>query len=253
MQEYIKEGSKRQIAFEAAGLSDLKDCGASVAQLLWFDETALATRMVDRASSHPAAAREFGAMLAAVHSHGSDRVFGQAPPDFDLAMHAGGTMGEEFLPLVTEGSRPWGEFYAEDRLLPYLDSSLSNGSIDRVGANVIHALAERLRDGVFDTDDEPSVLHGDLWSGNVMWSPSGAVLIDPASHAGHRESDLAQLTVFGAPHYEDIIAGYDEVLLPADGWRDRVGLHQLHILIVHASLFGGGYGNQTVGTAKKYV
>ena len=257
MNEFIKHGSRRQIAFEAAGLTDLADCGAAVAELLWTEETSLATRMVEKASPTPEAAREFGSMLAALHGHGSDRVFGQAPPGFDVVEHGGGTMGDEFLPVISaeeaDKDRAWGEFYAEDRLLPYLDSSLSNGSIDSAGDDIIHRLAERLRDGEFDTDDEPSVLHGDLWSGNVMWSPEGAVLIDPASHTGHRESDLAQLTVFGVPHYEQIIEGYEQTTPLSDGWRDRVGLHQLHILIIHASLFGGGYGSQTVNTAKKYL
>lgn len=250
---FIKRGSRRQIAFEAAGLADLAAHGASVAELAWVEETSLATVMIECGSASREHAREFGRMLAGVHEHGGDRVFGQAPPGFDLAEHGVGTMGEETLPLVAGGERRWGEFYAEDRLLPYLDSSLANGSIDQGGADVIHALAERLRDGAFDTDDRPSILHGDLWSGNIMWSPAGGVLIDPASHAGHRESDLAQLTVFGAPHYEEIIDGYEEVHPLTGGWRGRVGLHQLHILIVHASLFGGGYGRQTVTTAARYL
>lgn len=257
MDEFVKRGSRRQIAFEAAGLADLAQCGARAAELLWADETSLATRMVAQVSPDVGMAREFGAMLAELHGHGHDRAFGQAPPDFDVAVHGGGTMGDEFLPVISteeaDKDRAWGEFYAEDRLLPYLDSSLSNGSIDSAGANIIHRLAEKLRDGEFDTDDKPSVLHGDLWSGNVMWSPEGAVLIDPASHTGHRESDLAQLTVFGVPHYEQIIDGYEQTAPLSDGWRDRAGLHQLHILIIHASLFGGGYGSQTVNTAKKYL
>ena len=250
---FVKRGSRRQIAFEAAGLADLAAHGARAAELAWVEETSLATVRIESAPATREHARELGRMLAGLHSHGGDRVFGQAPPGFDLDAHGTGTMGQEALPLVTGGVRPWGVFYAEDRILPYLDSALAGGSIDADGADTIHALAERLRDGVFDTDDQPSILHGDLWSGNVMWSPSGAVLIDPASHTGHRESDLAQLTVFGVPHGEDIIGGYEEVHPLSDGWRERVGLHQLHILIVHASLFGGSCGSQTVRTAARYA
>jgi len=256
--EYVKTGSRRQIAFEAAGLAELDGCGADVAELLWADDTSLATRLVDEAAPSTATGRRLGTMLARLHSNGRDRAFGQAPTGFDLDTHGVGTMGAETLPLITgtgggERGRSWGEFYAEDRLLPYLDRALMNGSIDHAGADVMDRLADRLRDGVFDTDDAPSILHGDLWSGNILWSRDRAVLIDPASHAGHRESDLAQLAVFGAPHYDDIVAAYDETFPLSSGWQSRIGLHQLHILIVHASLFGGRYGTTTVDTAARYL
>jgi fructosamine-3-kinase len=94
---------------------------------------------------------------------------------------------------------------------------------------------------VFDTDDRPARLHGDLWSGNVMWTAEGATLIDPAAHGGHRETDLALLALFGAPHLEEVRRGYEEVRPLDDGWRQRVDLHQLHCLLVHALVFGGGY------------
>ena len=252
MPEFVKHGSRRQIAFEAAGLRDLRDHGATVADLVWVRDTELATRMIDHAPPTAHTARGLGRMLARLHGTHS-RVFGQAPPGFDLGVHGAGTMGGETLPLVTDGARPWGVFYAEDRILPYLQSARDNGSIDQQGTTIITTLAERLRDGDFDTDDPPSILHGDLWSGNVIWSPEGAILIDPASHAGHRESDLAQLAVFGAPLLDDIMAGYEDAYPLGAGWQERVALHQLHILIVHASLFGGPYGTRTVSAAAAYL
>lgn len=253
MSVFIKHGSARQIAFEAAGLTDLASAGAAVAELAWVKDTSLATRAIGQAPPTAEHAHEFGAMLARLHDHGHDRVFGQAPPDFDLDEHEWGTMGNELLSLVTSGERTWGEFYADDRILPYVKPARDNGAISQAGVNSIESLCEKLRDGVFDTGDRPSILHGDLWSGNVLWAPRGGVLIDPASHAGHRESDLAQLTVFGVPHWEEIVSGYESVHELADGWRERHGLHQLHILIIHASLFGGSYGAQTVSTASRYL
>ena len=65
------------------------------------------------------------------------------------------------------------------------------------------------------------------------------MLIDPAAHGGHREADLAMLALFGAPHLERVLAAYDEAAPLADGWRDRVLLHQVHPLLLHAVLFGG--------------
>jgi fructosamine-3-kinase len=79
-----------------------------------------------------------------------------------------------------------------------------------------------------------------------MWTPDGATLIDPAAHGGHRETDLALLALFGAPHLDEVVAGYQDVHRLADGWRERVQLHQLHCLLVHAILFGGGYADRAL-------
>ena len=78
-----------------------------------------------------------------------------------------------------------------------------------------------------------------------MWTRDGVVLIDPAAHGGHRETDLAMLELFGCPHYDAVLAGYQRVRTLRPGWRNRVGLHQLFPLLAHVVLFGGGYAHQT--------
>jgi fructosamine-3-kinase len=77
----------------------------------------------------------------------------------------------------------------------------------------------------------------------VLWAADGrARLIDPAAQGGHRETDLAELALFGgAPHLDTILAAYQEVHPLADGWRARTPLHQLHLLLVHTAAFGGSY------------
>ena len=191
-------------------------------------------------------------------------------------------------PATTPPGTGWGEFYATDRLLPYLPAARRNGSLDADDERLIRRLADRLATGALDHPLPELVrtpaarLHGDLWSGNVLWTtdpgllpdtpglaearaavaasprPTVGVLIDPAAQGGHAESDLAQLFVFGAPHAPRIVAAYDEVSPlaggpGAGGFRDRLGLHQLHILIVHAALFGGSYGPQTTAAAARYL
>jgi fructosamine-3-kinase len=98
----------------------------------------------------------------------------------------------------------------------------------------------------------PSVLHGDLWWGNVLSGSDGrSWLIDPSVHGGHPEEDLAMLALFG-PVPVRVHHAYDEVLpLPA-GWQDRVALFQLYPLLVHAVLFGGGYHAQAEEIARRY-
>ena len=83
-----------------------------------------------------------------------------------------------------------------------------------------------------------------------MWTADGVVLIDPAAHGGHRETDLAMLALFGCPHFEAVLAGYQSARRCAPGWRDRVGLHQLYPLLAHVVLFGGGYAGQTLAAAR---
>jgi fructosamine-3-kinase len=98
--------------------------------------------------------------------------------------------------------------------------------------------------------EPPSRIHGDCWSGNVLWSGGRGWLIDPAAHGGHRETDLAMLALFGAPFLDRILAAYQEVAPLAAGWRARVPLHQLHPLLVHACLFGAGYAGPVAEAAR---
>jgi fructosamine-3-kinase len=98
--------------------------------------------------------------------------------------------------------------------------------------------------------EPPSRIHGDLWSGNVLWSGARGCLIDPAAHGGHRETDLAMLALFGAPHLPEILQAYVATTPLADGWRSRVPLHQLHPLLVHVCLFGAVYVPQLVDAAR---
>jgi fructosamine-3-kinase len=98
----------------------------------------------------------------------------------------------------------------------------------------------------------PSLLHGDLWWGNVLFGADGrSWLIDPSVHGGHPEEDLAMLALFG-PVPGRVHAAYNEVLPLATGWQGRVALFQLYPLLVHSVLFGGGYHSQAEEIARRY-
>lgn len=99
--------------------------------------------------------------------------------------------------------------------------------------------------------EPPARIHGDLWSGNVLWTPARGVLVDPAAHGGHRETDLAMLALFGAPHLGTIMSAYQQEAPLADGWRARVPLHQLHPLLVHVCLYGEPYRRQLLDAATR--
>ncbi|MEU0459358.1 fructosamine kinase family protein, partial [Streptomyces sp. NPDC006129] len=135
-------------------------------------------------------------------------------------------------------------------VLPYLRRAVDQGTVRPGEATDVERLCEHLP-GLAGPAEPPARLHGDLWSGNVLWAADGHVwLIDPAAHGGHRETDLAMLHLFGCPHLEAVLAGYQEEAPLADGWRDRVGVHQLFPLLVHAVLFGRGYAEQALAVAR---
>jgi fructosamine-3-kinase len=249
---------------EAAGLRWLAeaalDGGARAESVVAEGPGWLETERVRTAGTAPGAAAAFGRRLALTHAAGAPS-FGCAPPGWSGA----GRIGAAPLPLREPTPRhpgAWGPFYATDRVLPYLRAAVDAGAMDPDGARVVERLASKLDDGDFDAPQPGLVrhaaarIHGDLWSGNVLWDADAGgegVLIDPAAHGGHAETDLAMLLLFGQTCHEEILAGYTEVSPVAGGWRERIALHQLHPLLVHAVLFGGGYGASAARVAARYL
>lgn len=127
-------------------------------------------------------AREFGAALSYTHEAGA-AAFGAGPDGWE----GGGLHGpnDELMLLSLKHYDHWGEMYAEARIMPTLErinSSQRGASLGEQGNKAVEAVCERLRDGDFDDIIYPARIHGDLWAGNVMWTSSGAVLIDPVPH-----------------------------------------------------------------------
>jgi fructosamine-3-kinase len=234
-------------ACEVAGLRWLAAAqgGAACARVIGHDETSLTLERLSSVAPDRAAAHRFGGTLAHTHDAGA-AAFG-APPD---GWTGRGFFGPLHQPLAMSltGHRTWGAFYATERLAPMAELAaprLSAGA----GADV-EAVISRCNRGDFDDDDRPARLHGDLWSGNVMWTADGVVLIDPAAHGGHRETDLAMLALFGCPFLDAVIDGYQEQRRLRPGWRLRTGLHQLYPLLAHVVLFGVGYAAQAGSAAR---
>jgi fructosamine-3-kinase len=191
-----------------------------------------------------AAAASFGAALAATHDAGAAG-FG-AKPD--------GWTGPVFIGRLEQPCRPepaWGAFYAAQRVRPLLKPAVEAGNLSARDADLVERACDVVAAGAFDDDEPPARLHGDLWNGNVLWSADGVVLIDPAAHGGHRETDLAMLELFGCPYLDAIIRAYDDAHPLRRGWRERIPVHQLHPLAVHAVGHGPGYGAELADAARR--
>jgi fructosamine-3-kinase len=226
---------------EVAGLHWLRlPGGPQVPDVLGADDQWLVIEYVAGGRASVVSAERFGRELAALHRVGAD-AFGVAPPGGP----ADAWIGPAPMRNVT-GAR-WPEWYVEHRVLPYLRTAIDQGVLHDPAP--IEALCARI-DTLAGPGEPPARLHGDLWSGNVLWAPDRVWLIDPAAHGGHRETDLAMLRLFGCPHLDRIVAAYDEADPLSDGWRERIALHQLFPLLVHTVLFGGGYGAQAVAAAR---
>ncbi|MDP9444026.1 MAG: fructosamine kinase family protein, partial [Actinomycetota bacterium] len=215
--------------------------GVSVPELLACDDDCVIVAWVEPGRPTPEAAEAFGQALAATHAAGAES-FGAAQDGF---------IGP--LPLPNQPVDDWATFWATRRVLPYLRAARDRAAVTDAEAATVEAVLGRLEE-LAGPAEPPARLHGDLWSGNLVWAAEGHVwVVDPAAYGGHRETDLAMLALFGAPHLARTIAAYVEAAPLADGWRERAGLHQLHPLLVHAVLFGGGYGSRAAQAAQSVL
>lgn len=233
---FAKTKSGAPIGFfstESAGLSWLAEAQAAhVAEVIGVvdeEPPVLVLEWIDVGGARtPSGEVQFGRELARMHQAGA-KAFGRQ----DRA-----TTGS--LELPNEPVDTWSEFYAANRLLPLVDVAASRNSLTAGTLERVVRLADKLVE--FDSGEAPCRLHGDLWAGNRLVGADGrSWLIDPAAHGGHREFDLAMMLLFGGFGSECFDAYHEAFPLDPE-WEERVPLHQLAPLMVHAIKFGGPYG-----------
>lgn len=235
---------------EAAGLKWLGEVGALpvpgvIAVVEDEAEPGLILEWVE--PGEPGDEAELGHGLALIHQAETER-FDQLAPGA-----RGGEIrfGEATVPLSpSPASAGFSGIYA-DRLRILAAQAYEAGTLGSSDRDVIEQLADRA--GEFAGPNEaPARVHGDLWSGNLLWSEGRPWLIDPAAHGAHRELDLAMLKLFGNPGPR-FYRAYEEVSPLADGYRERIKFWQLQPMLVHAVLFGGGYGRGAAVIARSYI
>jgi fructosamine-3-kinase len=228
---------------EADGLAWLR--GASelcVPQLVAVSDTApfLVLEWIEEEGAVAETEASFGKGLAALH-HAGAASFGRTD------RRPTGSRG-----LPNEPCATWIEFYATQRLLPLIRLARDGQALPDRTLRGLETIAGQL--GELGGDPEPPArLHGDLWAGNRLVGRGGRNwLIDPAAHGGHREFDLAMMRLFGG-FGPDVFAAYAETHPLAAGWQDRVALHQLAPLVIHAVKFGGRYPASVERALSGYV
>jgi fructosamine-3-kinase len=216
---------------EAAGLTWLRDAGAvAVPEVLAVsDEPAMLVQgWIESGYPIPTTEADLGQNLATLHRTGAP-FFGRED------RRSTGSRG-----LPNEPTETWAEFYAGQRLIPLARLARDGGALPERTIAELESVAARI-DELVGPDEPPARLHGDLWGGNRLVGVGGVSwLIDPAAFGGHREFDLAMMRLFGG-FGSDCYAVYAEVAPLADGWIERIPLHQLAPLVVHSIKFGAAY------------
>lgn len=229
---------------EADGLAELARSGASLVVPRVLAARAPAGGLpgfilLEHLEPGPRDDERLGRGLAELHRH--------AAPRFGFA-------GDSYCGSTRQANawcESWPEFYAERRLRPLLAAIAERRGLARDERRVHDGLLARLP-GLLGAGHQPSLIHGDLWSGNVLHTQRGPALVDPACAFAEREMELGMSTLFGGLSAR-AQAAYEEAWpLPA-GWRERNPLYQLYHLLNHQLLFGGGYGAQALATARRFV
>lgn len=155
------------------------------------------------------------------------------------------------LPQRNTSAASWVEFFIEHRLSAQLHMAIIQNRIDNVVVRKFDSLFRMLPEIL--PEEHPSLLHGDLWGGNIMTTSAGdPCLIDPAVYYGHREVDLAMTQLFGG-FDPSFLSYYEEEYPLQPGWEGRLDVYNLYPLLVHVNLFGGGYSGQILSILKRFV
>ena len=146
----------------------------------------------------------------------------------------------------------WPEFYWKYRIKPQLEMAIKGNYLENSILNIESSLIETV-DSFYEDAQEPTLTHGDLWSGNYLIDKNGkARLIDPAICYSHPDMDLGMSQQFGGFNQSFYDRYYELTGPPATPLQEKVGMFQLYFVLVHVNLFGSGYLSQTNSILSTY-
>lgn len=229
---------------ESKGLVLLKDysrftipevLGCEIVQ----EESYLVLEFIENGSANQRYWEAMGVNLAALHGHHHD-LFGLTHHNYIGSLHQDNTRKDQ-----------WIDFFIENRLEVPLRLALQRGVISREYADGFRSMYSRFKD-LFPRE-KPSLLHGDLWSGNVMTASNGdPCLIDPATYYGHREMEIAFTRLFGG--FDQVFYdSYQEAYPMENGFDHRQDVYNLYPLLVHLNLFGSSYLNSIDRIVRRFT
>ncbi|MDG5799912.1 fructosamine kinase family protein [Marinilabiliaceae bacterium ANBcel2] len=242
----VKQGGASDMFIkEAAGLKELaKPAVIRVPKVVAFDNDYLVIEYIDSKGRMPNFFEKFGEQFALLHKYKGER-FG-----FDDDNYLGHTPQ----PNIPRGEEAfsWLQFYKNKRLIYQYELANQNGYVDKKFSSLFNNLIDQLPQILSGSEEEPSLLHGDLWGGNYMTGERGEpVIIDPAVYYGHREADLAMTKLFGG-FTAEFYNSYNKTYPLKDGYEYREGIYLLYHVLNHLNLFGRGYYSQAISLMQRY-
>ncbi len=229
---------------EANGLNELRKANAiKVPEPIIYSEKYIVTEFIKSSIISSGFFKNFGRNFASMHKYKGN----------SFGFYEDNYIGSNPQKNLTKGNEDWIEFYFNNRLFFQFKLCEKNGYASGELRSLFKKLEDKIQYILKDSSDEPSLLHGDLWSGNYMISDNGeACIIDPAVYYGHREADLAMTKLFGG-YPEEFYKSYDEVYPLEDGWEYRENIYKLYHVLNHLNLFGGSYYLQAISLIKFYI
>lgn len=194
---------------------------------------------IPQQSAQSGSAEQFGAELATLHQHTAD----QYGLDHDNYIGR--------LPQSNTKHDDWIDFFVEERISPLVKMAADSGKISSSTVQQFEQLYRELP-GIMP-EEPPSLMHGDLWGGNFMYTTDGkASIYDPAVYYGHREMEMAFTHMFGG-FSGGFYRGYNDAWPLESGFNQRKDVYNLYHLLTHTNMFGGSYARQAESTLRKYV
>ena len=230
-----------QFPGEAQALEAMRASGTSlrIPRVVKATDALLALEWLESGEGRDAEAR-LGVGLAQLHSAQAEQ-FG-----FDVQTYCGPTS------QPNGWCRDFLTFYRHQRLAVVLFHAHLRGALSDAERAMGERLLDRLSSLLPEEMGPPRLIHGDLWSGNVLQTAAGPALVDPASSYSHPEAELGMMTLFGG-FSARTLAAYREALPPLAGWEERQPIFQLYHLLNHAAIFGEGYGRKAMQVVMRFL
>lgn len=238
------EGNRDIFEKEALGLRILaKNCPLTVPEVLHFgqveDFNYLLMEWVESSERSTDYWEKLGEGLAQLHMTTQE--------SFGLSYF-------NYISSISQNNQPtstWANFFIEQRLEPLIGKAFFEGLVDESFLKRFRSIYAKLQ--VIFPKERPALLHGDLWSGNVMADKNGfPALIDPAVYFGNREMDIAFSRMFGG-FDQRFYDAYDSVFPLTEGFEERKDIYNLYPLLVHLLLFGKSYLSGIQKTIDKLI
>ncbi|HQF42549.1 MAG TPA: fructosamine kinase family protein [Ignavibacteriaceae bacterium] len=231
---------------EANGLIELKKSGAiRIPDVISVDNNYLLLEMIEHSNKAKTFWEDFGRGFAKLHKYLSSSY------GFFEDNYIGSTL-QLNIPNDKE-KNDWCEYYFNKRLLFQYRLAEKNGYTDSSLNSAFIKLEKKICKILGNDLGIPSLLHGDLWSGNFITDETGnACLIDPAVYYGNREADLAMTKLFGG--FDPVFYySYNEIFPFDDGYHYRENIYKLYHVLNHLNLFGSGYYRQALNLMMYYI